>query len=422
LALTKDGRLMHADQAGWGAQQLAENMPPGQVHWYTVTGAHHYAIVGRKTRQGLFVIDLNTASVFEPVVRRLELTIDKPLAVDGHAGVCLVFGQDDVEAFDVSSGTRLGGLSIPPGLQRRHGRYFTNENSSGPYRQWYALGYGAEGLVLDEAFDEQWQKQRVIGVIDAEKVGPLCVYSDGSLHSISVDHTTKPINDCVRAKLVGTSRDRQWVVLRAQHNGITGLHAVEIATGRHERASDSDNTYWEPELSRYPMNRTVRHRFRAIMVDEKGRLTLIAQNGERFPLQLSAELQSIVLPRKGAPPAELESISVTIMSGSQEYTYKPQAALPFEREDDAESRYDLRHAHWPDGSMAVLDGRGLLHLRSADATIPEFSIVLTQGATAGWVSDGRRWGPQWFHGHHPVTASAESIYQELLQAFVGRLP
>jgi hypothetical protein len=52
---------------------------------------------------------------------------------------------------------------------------------------------------------------------------------------------------------------------------------------------------------------------------------------------------------------------------------------------------------WDDGSEVLADSRGLLHLKSADSSIPEITIVMIMGkATACWAADGRVCGPAYF--------------------------
>jgi hypothetical protein len=91
---------------------------------------------------------------------------------------------------------------------------------------------------------------------------------------------------------------------------------------------------------------------------------------------------------------------------------------------DAESPagrgYKLRMATWNDGSRAVLDSRGMLHLKSSDPAIPEFTLVLCEGPLAGWCADGRWFGPAYFIGDHAATPGAV-IYDEVLKPFIARL-
>ena len=103
----------------------------------------------------------------------------------------------------------------------------------------------------------------------------------------------------------------------------------------------------------------------------------------------------------------------------------PQAAesctLSFEEiESPGDAGYTLHAATWKDGSRAVLDSRGMLHLRSSDTAIPELTLVLCAGALAGWCADGRWFGPPYFIGEHVPTPGAV-IYEEVLKPFVSRL-
>ena len=82
--------------------------------------------------------------------------------------------------------------------------------------------------------------------------------------------------------------------------------------------------------------------------------------------------------------------------------------------------YTLQTATWNDGSRAVLDSRGMLHLRSSDSAIPELTLVRCGGALAGWCADGRWFGPAYFIGEHTATSGA-AIYDEVLRPFLARL-
>ncbi|TGD79546.1 hypothetical protein [Hymenobacter wooponensis] len=87
------------------------------------------------------------------------------------------------------------------------------------------------------------------------------------------------------------------------------------------------------------------------------------------------------------------------------------------------ARVLFRHFIWADGSEAIADGRGLLHLRSSDAELPEITVVLALGqATAAWASDGRACGASYFTG--PATAQhlpAPVFYETYIQRFISRL-
>ncbi|MCX6316990.1 MAG: hypothetical protein NTW29_06850 [Bacteroidetes bacterium] len=79
--------------------------------------------------------------------------------------------------------------------------------------------------------------------------------------------------------------------------------------------------------------------------------------------------------------------------------------------------------HWKDGSRAVIDSRGLLHLRSADSTIPEVTLVLILAASvAGWASDGNKTGnPYFFRDDTTNYVRNEFFYEKYLHSFIQRI-
>jgi MoxR-vWA-beta-propeller ternary system domain bpX1 len=79
---------------------------------------------------------------------------------------------------------------------------------------------------------------------------------------------------------------------------------------------------------------------------------------------------------------------------------------------------------WEDGSYAVVDARGLLHLVSSDAALPQVTIVLIIGrVTAAWSSDGYFCGWSYFlENENGVREMEVSIfYAKYIQAFIDRL-
>ncbi|GAA4043350.1 hypothetical protein GCM10022409_31670 [Hymenobacter glaciei] len=83
----------------------------------------------------------------------------------------------------------------------------------------------------------------------------------------------------------------------------------------------------------------------------------------------------------------------------------------------------FRHFTWPDGSLAIVDPRGLLHLRSADATVPEMAVLLILGQpTAAWAADGTVCGPAYFTGPNPPRLlSSAAFNKQYLQRFIAHL-
>jgi len=78
---------------------------------------------------------------------------------------------------------------------------------------------------------------------------------------------------------------------------------------------------------------------------------------------------------------------------------------------------------WKDGSEAIVDSRGFLHLRSAVKTLPEITILMILGkTTACWASDGAVSGSAYFTGvNNPRLISAELFDKNYLQPFISAL-
>jgi hypothetical protein len=76
---------------------------------------------------------------------------------------------------------------------------------------------------------------------------------------------------------------------------------------------------------------------------------------------------------------------------------------------------------WADGSEAVVDSRGLLHLKSSDTGIPEITIILVvEKTTACWAADGKITGSPYFTGNTQKNVMlAADFYREYIERFIN---
>jgi hypothetical protein len=81
--------------------------------------------------------------------------------------------------------------------------------------------------------------------------------------------------------------------------------------------------------------------------------------------------------------------------------------------------HTFRTAEWPSGSKAFLDSRGLLHLKSHDSSVPEISLVLSDGEVAGWTSNGHVCGPKFFFEGAQISEPVR-VFEHILQ-FIAKL-
>jgi hypothetical protein len=78
---------------------------------------------------------------------------------------------------------------------------------------------------------------------------------------------------------------------------------------------------------------------------------------------------------------------------------------------------------WQNGSEAILDSRGLLHLKSVDASIPEICILLVvDKPTACWSADGIVSGPGYFTARTEAPQMEPSVfYKNYVRRFIEAL-
>jgi len=78
---------------------------------------------------------------------------------------------------------------------------------------------------------------------------------------------------------------------------------------------------------------------------------------------------------------------------------------------------------WKCGSTAILDSRGLLHLKSCDRGIPEITLLLlADKACAGWAADGKVFGLPYYTGLKEKGIVAPPVFMvHYLEPFIERL-
>lgn len=78
---------------------------------------------------------------------------------------------------------------------------------------------------------------------------------------------------------------------------------------------------------------------------------------------------------------------------------------------------------WDCGSVAMLDSRGFLHLKSRNAYIPEITIALVAGkACACWSADGFYSGNPYFIPQTTKLLTGQLFYDKYIRAFIHELP
>ncbi|MEY3443489.1 MAG: hypothetical protein RLZZ519_1770 [Bacteroidota bacterium] len=83
----------------------------------------------------------------------------------------------------------------------------------------------------------------------------------------------------------------------------------------------------------------------------------------------------------------------------------------------------MRRTTWADGTIAYMDPRGFLHLRSSDPNLPQVSIATIVGQpTAAWASDGEWVGHHYFFYHRrDKQITIDAFFAKYLQPIFQRI-
>lgn len=409
---TRDGRLLYWGGDSVGAWQAAEGLPPGNLHWADPIARENRvrAIVGKLNERGLYALSYHDVDDFHCDVVRLESGIEHPRAAFMFSGTAFVVSDAEVCAVNPETGEQISVLPTKGFLHDR-GRFFRKDVGARHW-EWYAVGFNGRELVWELLFKSQHffkgakESWELIAVFDAaHQESPIGITSSGifiSPGSGAFGLGAEPSDLAV----CGVSRDGSKALLEFSQPLGRKRVLIDVPTAKHAAYQCYNHAPLEAlesqEIRKVARSVSLRRRFEGIGVSTGGVLLLIGRRQSIWLLRFDEREQSFRLSSKPA---------LTNVAVQQRFS---------QVELGEANRYSLSAATFADGSRAVLDARGLLHLKSSDPALPECTIVLVEGATSGWVSDGRLWGARYFIGDQPAT-SAATVYAEVIRPFTERL-
>jgi len=427
LHITTDGRLLHWDHPGWGPRQLSDTLPKGKLHWHeprttqnTVT-----AVMGRLQQGQLYLLHAALDSGKCQTIL-LDLEHPNPRAVAAHAGALFVISAEHVEVFSIDNGQPLESFRTTNTWMRD--RFFYGSEGA------YALSFDGISAVFEKVcdFPTPQHQQQLIGLFDVLDVdGPACVTASGKiLYAYELaDEPERQKNDPFAPivvsrpsspaprfpmprgygpfRLGAVSADGHRIVLSPRSNSNRREPSSLLELGERNPVE----VWQDPEMAvagkflKGISNRTLRHRFASVFVDHQTRVLVAASHRTHCRIKPDSLNRRILLePEKEKP-------------GGKRIPFMPTLSPPG-------TSYRLSVAQWEDGSRAYLDSRGLLHLKSSDLQIPELTLVLTEGTTAGWCAKRGTFGPVYFTGDKAqadVVQAGQMFFLSVLQDFVERL-
>lgn len=404
FSLTNDDRLLRWTHPGRGAQELAAGLPNGSLHACQTEPPAIQAVVGRLSRNGLTCLTIFPDS---NLVSRatLQLDADNPREVFFHAGFVFVRFDKQVAVCDPGTGAQLASAQAV-GIQSC-GRFIrmlaSDQKLLRPRSYWCTVAFDGHQVRFERLEFKNVATESIIGIFETvEASAPAAITREGGI--VFGDGSRKAINRSSTSPigLIALSRDNHRAVIRDINAGPQRDWLVYLLNGRTEPIQGTDfSTQLEPRLREYARPAAVRSKFSAVAVDSQRRLSLLSRRGAQLPLEMQKD--QYFMAKQGTTGGQLKH---EVFRTVEAWRNTPNAGLSV--------------ATWPNGDRLFLDSRGLLHCQAADRRVPEFSIVLAEGETAGWCSDGTRWGSAYFCGDHAI-APARKAYNDVIVPFIEGL-
>jgi|GEM_PF-2508035 len=376
LSITGDGRLMRWTESNKGGVQLSDQIPKGKLWWVapTCTQGVTSFLFGAAQKLYSYQVDLTRGEV-----ESTPIDCGTIAGATYHNGVlfCFSMHQNIVWEVNLESGQVVRELEIPTTMRRSAGRFFVDS-----WGKWHALSHNGHRGTIDALTQFELTKGTIAAIWDAVGFeGPIALVQNGQLFGDELEKTRLPkckasISDC---QVEWVSPDGLMIRGKCNHANSQANYYGKGFQVRLDSNQDFQTGYYYPPIDERmqalasPVS--IRKKFRSIGVTETGQLTLISLKGQYVSFTS----------RQGLPlftPLEQQNE----LSHEQDFNLSESDSI----------RFKLSTATWADGSQAILDSRGLLHLKPANSNTPEITLVLAEGELTAWCSDARTFGRTYF--------------------------
>ena len=292
MAVTRDRRLTCWARPGFGAVQVADDLPAGIPYWHSLDPidllgeAMTYAVLHPPNGERLSLLNITAnrceATPFPNVVRGLR-------AVASHNGALMVILKQGVQVFAVGDTETQQVLNLPTSVVWKRDRFFHRPASD----EWLALAYDGVEVRLEPILSGKTGRNvpRLTGVFDrVGHDGPWGVTNKGRLYDSATGQFHRI--DSVQAgnlELIAANRwgDRIVIGHPKQHSPVhRHQYLVDVVARKSSRAFhdpvasiDAQRTY------RLIHQRTLRSRISGVFEDNG--LVLVSQKGSCHRLQHS---------------------------------------------------------------------------------------------------------------------------------------
>ena len=434
LQVTRDRRLLLWDTPQAGGRQLTDRLPQRNIRWsgrLSDDGSVSIVIGGHQSVELYHVRvprDGKTVEVFPLNPHQPKSRSNHIFRVAGHLGVLFFVFRTSIAAVDPITGEQLDSIVIPASYQSEGGRYFRD------LCRWYVISFSRGRLKFEFLADlpEPSAAVKTLGIVGS-KDRPIALRSNGEVYDILRQESRQIVqasqwaagvlsdvsSDGLRFVVAGPLDEPDEQYARPTRYSILRAYVVQIS-----RLSPEEM----PQFTVKEFNR--RHDPRRVDFGGDAEFTSMPGNKALFkkPARLSYGRHLMIVTRKG------RRLLLDMRQGHPRAMILRDATeedRPFRDTEDFRDvpaphgvGYRLKQVKWADGSRAILDSRGMLHLQSSDAGVPETTLILNESNVSGWCSDGGTFGLAYYtdgnlSGCRPLDPERA---MDSVRQFVQRLP
>lgn len=433
LAHTADGLLSVWKNPELGGQLVTTEFPKGRPVWAQILAevrAACFLFVRNSEKVELFEVGLDSGKIEST---HIDLPFPEVEYVYRVGRVILLFNGMAGFAFQLGTGKCLGRTRLPGTCAEVSDQFIRCG------RSWYAMRVDsiapdtkerpAKSIPLNASGSSVLAFERV--PIEGGKLvwnhenWPAPLALDGDFHVLCLDHPPVKVagRGDIEGEVIGLSSDRERVFLRTAEGRYPPGRAFDVLRNESANLYGRLNLFdLEPEAARISSSiPNVRRHFTEIYLSPPTGLHLMSKSQTLLTLKLDGNrTKRICWDCTPAGDYMLENGWITNVNNCLKIAdwNKRIKAQEFESVPVCEGRLNLAVMGFPDGSKVWLDRRGMLHLRSSNKGIPQISIVLQDGGTSGWCSNGDYFGARYFIGHRK-SLDESAFFQ--IQKFVSHI-
>jgi hypothetical protein len=379
-------------------------------------------VIGKKTQHGLRSVTYDRRTGKVEVVK-LALSGSQPISVWGRGTHAFVTYFQSLDVVSLISGELLATTTTPKGMVVGSPGFLRKESGNGGLGEWQAIGYcpggHGDGITCQPVWREMTGHKLIAMFHRVGSEGPVAITELGEVFEPPSGAYVQPDKTSLSWRLKDVP-PRPFFIDRVSRDGLravvvsfTGAGAapavsllMDTRTAKLSENTRSGDADLEQPMFALARPRNVRNRFTAIGLTDQRHLALLSRRGQWWPITCAVGVGDVHLNKAPLQPTRL----------ARAFHCQGQ----FTTLEGFDRGYSLELAQFGGRSRAWLDSRGLLHLASSDRTVPECSLILTEGPLAGWLSDGRVFGPTYWHdGRQPTPA--QEIVRDFWEPFLANL-